>query len=157
MEQNDYYSGTRPVYVMVMTDDGVTDSYYFVGPFNTESDAEDWGRQQDDVHPTWYVLELDEPAAMPIVLPPSSVRSLDHGEKYKLPAIGERGLYILCWTDSSYHLIGPFGDNDQFTRFINSAEREGDGPCNTPCWHPLLLDEPRRPPQVVPSEMPALC
>jgi hypothetical protein len=40
-----------------------------VGPFNTEIDTSAWGEQQDDVHPSWHVLELSDPGAEPCWCP----------------------------------------------------------------------------------------
>jgi hypothetical protein len=146
-------------YVMVVTHDDTKDFYFFVGPFNTDIDACAWGVQQDDTHPSWYVLELDNPGAEPCILPPT-IRPFAAGRVENIipPAAGELGRYILCWGDDSYHLIGPFGDADQCDQFVNYDEVDcnNDGPYDDPRWHVLLLDDPSRSPQVVPSTMPPL-
>ena len=141
------------IYVMVVTDD-TKEAYFFVGPFNTDIDACVWGEQQDDANPDWHVLELDDPGAEPRILPPT-IRPIASGrvEDIITPSAGERGRYILCWTMSSYHFIGPFGDADQCMQFVNYDDCNNDGPYRDPRWYVLLLDEPPRSPQVVPSTM----
>jgi hypothetical protein len=48
-----------------------SDIWLLVGPFITEEDAWEWGKQQDVVHPSWHVLDLDDPTAQPQVSPPT--------------------------------------------------------------------------------------
>ena len=143
-------------YVMIVTHDDTKDFYFFVGPFKTDIDACAWGKKHDDAHPSWHVLELDNPDAGPIILPPTVIPvSSGRVENIIPPATGKRGRYILCWTETSYHLIGPFGDADQCMQFA-STDGLGDGPYGDPRWYVLLLDEPPPSPQVVPSTMPPM-
>jgi hypothetical protein len=145
-------------YGMVVTWDKIRDAVFFVGPFNTDMDACAWGEQQDDVHPSWHVLDLDNPAAEPRILPPR-MRTPVTGCSGKMRPLGtgESGIYILCWTETSYHLIGPFEDNGQCTKYLNWDEvhPDFDGPCDDPRWAVLRLDVPPSP-EVVPPALPPL-
>jgi hypothetical protein len=147
------------IYVLVVPDDGIEDPYFFVGPFATDMDACAWGEQQDDVHPTWFVLELEDPNAEPRILHPT-IRPFASGrvEDIIAPAPDERSFYILCWTSNQYHLIGPFGDYDQCERFINhdTADDNFEGPYGNLRWCLLQFREPPSSPRLVPSAMPPL-
>jgi hypothetical protein len=143
-------------YVMVVTYDNTKDEWFFVGPFNTDMDAWAWGEQQDDVHPSWHVLHLDNPAAQTRVLQPT-MRIPATIDCMRPLVTREIGIYILCWTEMSYHLIGPFDDNGQCTEFLNWDEvhPDFDDPCDDPRWAVLRLHRPPSP-QVLPSTMPPL-
>ena len=110
-------------------------------------DACAWGEQQDDVHPSWHVLDLNDPAAAPRVLPPRMRISATGRVGDRPLATGESGIYILCWTETSYHSIGPFDDNGQCTEFLNWDEvhPDFDDPCDDPRWAVLRLDLPPSP------------
>src|SRR5215467_1341184 len=96
-------------YVMVLAWGNIRDAMSFIGPFNTDMDAFAWGEQQDDVHPSWHVLDLDTPPAEPQILPPRMRTPLTSRAGNIGPlARAESALYILCWRKASYHLIGPF-------------------------------------------------
>jgi len=138
-------------YVMVVAKD---DTYFFVGPFATECDACAWGTQQDDVHPSWHVIEMDHPGAAPRILPPT-VQTIASGDvRYVIPPEpGGRGLYVLCFNPNSYHLVGPFGSSAQMMQFIN-LDDENEGPYRSLDWYPLLLDVPPGSPMIVPPHIP---
>ena len=140
-------------YVLVVPQVDIEDAYFFVGPFATDIDACAWGEQQDDVHPCWHVLELENPRAKPRILPPT-IRPFASGRVGDIipPARGERGRYILSWTlYSQYHLIGPFGDQAQCRQFIDyDSDRIIVGPYGDPNWYVLLLYEPPLSPRVEP-------
>jgi len=143
-------------HVMIITDDGITDRFYFVGPFVTEIDAVEWGLRQDGDNPSWHVLDLANPGAIPRILPPTTQTIASGHVGYVIPpAPGKPGYYVLCFDCSSYHLIGPFGDAVQLEQFINYTD-ENDGPYGSPAWYQLLLDVPPEAPKVVLNTMPPL-
>ena len=140
-------------HVMVLDHGCTRDTWLFVGPFKAETDAWAWGKQQDVVHPSWHVLDLDDPAVEPRVLPPA-MRTPDTVGTMRPWVKGESGIYILCWTVTSYHLIGPFADNGQCTEFLNwdDVHPYFDDTCGDYGWAVLRLNVPPSP-QVVPSTM----
>jgi hypothetical protein len=142
-------------YVMVVPYNDTEEEWFFAGPFKTDMDAWAWGDQQDDVHPSWHVLDLDDPAVEPRVLPPT-MRTPATVEPMRPVATGESGIYILCWTETSYHLIGPFEDNGQCPDALNwyDVHPDFDDPCNDTRWAVLLLDVPPSPRVVRPTTPP---
>jgi hypothetical protein len=143
-------------YVMIIIQGGVTDRFYFTGPFATEFDAAEWGSRQDRDNPSWHVLELEKPDAVPRILPPTTQTIASGRVRYVIPpAPGKPGYYVLCFNRNGYHLIGPFGDAVQLEQLINYTD-ENDGPYKTPEWYPLLLHVPPGAPKVVPNTMPPL-
>jgi hypothetical protein len=143
-------------YVMVVAHGPTKDTWFFVGPFKTDMDACAWGERQDDVHRSWHVLDLNDPAAAPRVLPPTMRISATGRVGDRPLATGESGIYILCWTETSYHLIGPFDDVGQCTEFLNWDEvhPDFDDPCNDTRWAVLRLDVPPSPQVVRPTTAP---
>src|SRR4051794_14348182 len=109
-------------HVMILDHGSPRDTWFFVGPFITEEDAWEWGKQQDVVHPSWHVLDLDDPTAQPQVSPPT-IRTPATGGTMRPWVTGQSGIYILYWRASSYHLIGPFNDDGQCIRISNRARR----------------------------------
>jgi hypothetical protein len=141
-------------YVMILDYGCTRDIWLFIGPFNTEEDAWDWGQQQDVVHPSWHVLDLDDPKAEPQVLPPT-MRAPAIGGTMLPWAMGQSGIYILYWRASSYQLIGPFNDDGQCTEFLNCDDvRPYFDPCGAYGWVVLRLDVPPSPQVVAPTRAP---
>jgi hypothetical protein len=110
------------------------------------------GKQQDVVHPSWHVLDLDDPAVEPRALPPAS-RTPNTAGTMRPFATGGSGIYILCWTVTSYHLIGPFADDGQCTELLNWDDvYPYFDPCGNYGWAVLRLNVPPSP-QVMPPTM----
>jgi hypothetical protein len=141
-------------HVMVLDYGCTRDTWLFVGPFKTHEDAWQWGKQQDVVHPSWHVLDLDNPTVEPRVLPPTMRTPATVGTMRPW-ATGQSGIYILCWRAASYHLIGPFNDDGQCTEFIDRGDvRPYFDPCGDYGWDVLRLDVPPSPQVVSPTMAP---
>jgi hypothetical protein len=146
------WSALPMTYHVMILDYGCTrDIWLFVGPFNTEEDAWDWGQQQDVLHPSWHVLDLGDPTAQPQVSSPTK-RTRTKGGTMRPWLVGQSGIYILYWRTTSYHLIGPFNDDGQLTEFLTWDDvRPYFDPRGDYGWVVLRLDVPPSPQVVAPT------
>jgi hypothetical protein len=122
------------------------DDYHFVGPFSTETHASFWGEKQ---HPNdfWYLIDLENPGAEPpMVLPPMHAQII--------PALKRSCHYILCWDETSFHLIGPFSNQEAIDGYlddINGDHSDGFcpfGPYDDLRWYSVTTGAPPSPPKV---------
>jgi hypothetical protein len=150
------WSALRMSYhVMILDHGSLRDTWFFVGPFITEEDAWEWGKQQDVVHPSWHVLDLDDPTAQPQVST-TTIRTPATGGTMRPWVTGQSGIYILYWRASSYHLIGPFNDDGQCIESLTGRDvHPYFDPRGDYGWTVLRLDLPPSP-QVLPPTMTSL-
>jgi hypothetical protein len=131
------------IYVLFTGLNSVVD-YHFVGPFKTEMHAGCWAEK---VHPEdwWFLIHLNDPGAEPpMVMSPLLEQAIPDGQSnYD---------FILCWNETSFHLIGPFAYFAAIKRYMKGVNGEnvddGLGPYLDLNWYRVQAGAAPRPPTV---------
>jgi hypothetical protein len=127
-------------YVLHHDDDGKRQNYHFTGPFASGMQAALWA-DADFADEWWFVLELENDPATeaPLILAPDGPRVAVKRPPY---------VYALCWSDTEFHMVGPFGGTNALKRYVHSSAFGLHG--DDLRWYAVMLQTPAGPSRVDP-------